>query len=93
MPEAVGRLRISHERVSWKPIDGDVVILDLQTSAYITLNASAALLWTCLDESATPDELSAALVGAYAITPEQARTDVERFLASCREHELVEDAG
>jgi hypothetical protein len=78
--------------VSWKPIDGDVVVLDLRTSAYITLNESAALLWSRLDDSATPAELSTALIDAYDISSERAAADVDQFLLTCRQHELVEDA-
>ncbi len=47
----------------------------------ITLNPTGAYLWELLETEQTVDTLVAALLDRYEVSDEQARTDVEAFVA------------
>lgn len=75
--------------VIWREVDGDIVGLDLRSSRYFTLNTTAAQLWKLLEHDAETDELVDALVHAYGVEPDRARTDVAAFVEAMREHGLL----
>jgi hypothetical protein len=85
--EIVYRLRT--EDLSWRVLNGEMIGLDLQRSEYLATNSSGALLWEALAQGATSTGLASLLVQRYAIEPDQARDDVERFLVNARERGLV----
>ena len=51
--------------MTWREIDGDLVILDLRSSTYLTTNASGAVLMKELTQNRTDDELVRSLVDAF----------------------------
>ncbi len=89
-----GRHRIKSDSLSWQQVDDEVVVLDLDRSAYLALNGSAAVLWHGLaerpEDGVDDDELVARLVGTYGIPAERARVDVEQFLHESMSLGLVE---
>lgn len=82
-------LRLREDDVAWREFGGEGILLDLRSSRYLSANASATLLWRLLDSGTTQAELEAALVAEFAIDERRARDDVERFLTSCRERDLL----
>lgn len=83
-------IAVRDDSVSWTPTDdGQVVLLDMRTSRYLSLNASGSLLWTTLVEGATSDRLATALIERFALSADAARADVETFLAALRERDLL----
>jgi hypothetical protein len=85
------RLRV--DEVVWREVGEDLVVLELATSTYLTLNGSAKLLWTGLADGATTPELAASLTTAYGITTEQADADTAAFLSSLVERRLLQTDG
>jgi hypothetical protein len=83
------RLGLDAERAVWRQVGDEVVILDVPTATYLTLNSSAVTLWKHLEEGASPAELAAELVSTYAITEEKAARDVRKFLDALRERSLI----
>lgn len=72
--------------LSWTPTDtGTVIILDLRTSKYLSLNSTGALLWTKLSGGATTQELCGQLSAEYGVPHERAEADVSAFLNSLRQ--------
>lgn len=80
------------DELAWRDVSEGVVILDLRTSMYWSLNGSAALLWMALAEGSTPEELSVRLVQEYGIGLESATRDVGEFLTSCQQQDFLEPA-
>jgi PqqD family protein of HPr-rel-A system len=68
----------------------DTVVLDPDSGAAVSLNATGSRLWERLEVPRTTDELAAVLVDEWQLTPAQARTDVSAFLASLSGRGLVE---
>jgi hypothetical protein len=76
----------------WRELDGEVVLLDLRSSLYLTLNRTGALLWDLLAEPVTPARLAAALVAEFGLSADVAAADTEAFLSHLRAQGLVEPA-
>ncbi len=56
----------------------------------ITLNETGAFLWQQLQQERQPEELAAALLEEYDVTPDQAATDVASFVGKLQEAGLLE---
>lgn len=93
MAEDDATLRLRQEGLNWREIDGEVVVLDVERSHYLNLNATGCVLWLMLAEGATMRQLVDKLIQEFDVTEPRAREDVEGFIASCRESGLLADAG
>ena len=83
--------RLKTDRIAWRQIGDEVVVLDLRSSRYLSANAAAGRLWHGLERGASRDELIADLVAEYHIAQETAAADVDEFLADCRARDLLDD--
>jgi hypothetical protein len=83
------RIALDAERAVWRQVGDEVVILDVPTATYLTLNSSAVVLWDQLAEGATPTELAAKLMATYDITDDRAAKDVQHFLEALQERGLI----
>jgi hypothetical protein len=55
-PDTVWRQRSAD--LSWREIDGEVIVLDLKSANYLRLNSTGAKLWTRLETGATVGQLA-----------------------------------
>jgi Coenzyme PQQ synthesis protein D (PqqD) len=98
-PEAVPvfapgqRLTLDPERVLWRDVGDELVIFEVPTATYLTLNSSARALWKHLEEGASPVELASQLVTSYAIPEDKAARDVQKFLEALEARSLLSPAG
>lgn len=87
------RLVIDAEQVAWhEPEDGapgELTVAHLTTSTMLSLNNAGALLFRRLADGATPAELTQALVDGYGVDADQARRDVETFVAALQARGLL----
>jgi ribosomal protein S16 len=83
------RLKLDGDRAVWREVGEEVVVLDVETATYLSLNGSGGALWKRLDAGATLSELVAELVSAYGVPEAQASKDVEDFLSALRERSLL----
>jgi len=82
-------LRLRRGGFSWRKVGDRVVVLELETSRYFSLNPSASAIWIALQDGATIEELVAGLLEVFEVTTEQATADVESFLAQLRARGLL----
>lgn len=83
--------RIRPGAVTWRVVDGEVVLLDVAAARYHELNGVASLVWQRLDGGATVDELVEAVLAEYGdASAEQVRADVEAFLEDCARRGWIE---
>jgi hypothetical protein len=75
--------------LDWCQIDDEIVALDGQEAVYLAVEGSGALVWRLLAETATRDTLIEALVLTYGIDATRAAADVDAFLATLNERELL----
>ena len=83
------RLKLDGDRAVWREVGEEVVVLDVETTTYLSLNGSGGALWKRLDAGATPNELVAELVSAYGVAEARASKDVEAFLHVLRDRSLL----
>lgn len=87
---AVVRLRPG---IEWRAVSGEVVALDLESSAYLSVNDTGSLLWPLVVTGATENQLVEALLSNFDVAGDQARADVAEFVARLRSLSLVEASG
>jgi hypothetical protein len=83
-------MKLRVDDITWREIDGDLVILDLRSSTYLTANATGTVLMRQLTEERTPQQLADALVDAFGIPEPRAQQDVQTFVDVLGEHGLLE---
>lgn len=84
------RLRGSEDLI-WREIEGQVVVLDGRTWEYISVNETGRALWDLLVEGTTREGLVAFLLENYEVSLEMAQADVEAFLATLRDKDLLQE--
>ena len=67
------------ERAHWRELDDHVVILNLDSSVYSTLNPVGSLIWNAADGRRTVDEIVAAVMDAFDVDEDTARRDTVNF--------------
>jgi hypothetical protein len=86
-------MKLRVDDMTWREIDGDLVILDLRSSTYLTANASATVLMRQLTEECSLPQLVQALVDAFDIPDHRAQQDVQAFLDELGASGLLERSG
>lgn len=85
-------MRLRGDDLTWQEIDGELVILDLARSSYLTTNGTGAFLAKLLVEDRSAEDLAGALATEYGITEAEAREDVDTFVAELTRLELLDPA-
>ena len=84
-------LRIRQEGISWREVNGEVIALDLESSAYFVSNKSGTLMWRALVDGTTPERLADLLSAEYGLPASMAAVDVRAFITLLRQHNLLTD--
>jgi hypothetical protein len=82
-------MKIRTDGVTWQEIDGELVLLDLERSVYLTTNGSGALLTKLLTDERSLDDLVDALVAEYDIPRDTAAQDAQAFIDALVENQLL----
>jgi hypothetical protein len=82
-------VRLRTEGITWQEIDGELVILDLQSSMYLTTNGSGAFLAKLLTEERTEQELAMALAAEFGIADDVAAADTAAFIGQLADKKLL----
>jgi hypothetical protein len=73
-------------------IDGEAVIMNLKTGKYFSAASSGCLIWACIEKAQPVDHIAKLFVAQYAATPEQAKTEVHRFIQDLLAEDLIRAA-
>lgn len=84
-------MRLVDSDISWAETDDGIVILNLRTSRYLTVNVTGRMLWNLLRNGATHQQLEEALIDAFGLSADRAREDTTAFLDTLREQGFVDD--
>lgn len=86
------RYRPSPEVVDTTLPNGEVVLLQLATRSYYTLNQTGSQIWQLLARQLSIDEICGALGEKYDVTPDEARASVSELLSRLAEAQLAQPA-
>src|ERR1700730_12980572 len=67
------RLRINHPDVLHQVIEGEVIVLNLDTGCYFSMNEVRVEIWTLVSGNPTVDEIVVALSHRYVAPPDLAQ--------------------
>jgi Coenzyme PQQ synthesis protein D (PqqD) len=85
--------KLVEESLTWREVDGEIVVLDRRNWMYMSINDSGALLWMQIIEGAPRSQLAKCLREAYEIDDNEAEHGVESFLETLRSHNLLVEDG
>ncbi len=83
-------LKLRTQDISWREVDDEIIVLDLRSSLYHSIDSVGAFLWQQLERGVTFDELVKVLREEYDVAEETAVTDVQAFLGSLEDLGLLE---
>lgn len=84
-------LRLRPSGLEWREVEGEVLMLDLDSSEYFSVNPVGALLWPSLVEGTNHASLVSVLTGRYpSADPAVLEADVSRFLADLLARDLLD---
>lgn len=84
-------IKVRTADLEWQLVDGEVVILDLRTSCYLSLNRSAATLWPAVVAGTSRGALVDSLTASYGIDTQAADRDVDALVAQLADADLLEE--
>lgn len=70
-------------------VDGEMVLLDMNSENYFGLDAVASDIWRLLQEGRTLQETEEALLQIYDVEPEQLRSDLKAFVGRLVDSKLA----
>lgn len=82
-------LRVKRDIVS-RSVQGDEVVLDLESGTYFSLNPTGTFVWERLKKGAALADISRDLSGEFDVTPDKAARDILKLAESLAARGLVE---
>ena len=83
------RFRVNSPRVVHETIDGEVVIINLDTGCYYSLDGVGAVIWNRIERGASLGEMVEWLAGNYASDHQQVEAAVQQLVTELQAEELI----
>jgi hypothetical protein len=83
-------LRLRSSDLSWRELDEEIVVLDLEGAEYLSVRGAGRTLWPLLANGATKPQLIAAITAEYEVDDETAARDVDAFVAELRQKGFID---
>jgi hypothetical protein len=76
-------------QAAWRKVGEEMIVLDLKTTVYYSLNETAAFIWERLEAGDSLEKAAAAFGAEYGQTPARALADVRAVAARLRKDSLL----
>lgn len=80
---------VASPRVLYKELEGEAVLLDLDTETYFGLNGAGARCWQLLTTAPSLRDALEVLVEEYDVAPDQLRRDLDALVDELLERGLL----
>ena len=80
---------IRSKDVAWKELDGEAVVLNLDSGIYFTLNATGTAVWERINGTTSLEEIGRGLCEQFEVTMEQAQRDLLELTQTLLDEGLV----
>jgi hypothetical protein len=77
------------DTVLFRDLDGEAVILNLDTESYLGLDDVGTRMWTALTSQPSIQAAYDVLLAEFDVSPETLRADMERLIGEMLEHGLI----
>jgi len=77
------------DQVLTAQLEGEAVLLDLQTKSYYRLNATAARIWKGVEDRLEPGQIVNVLMDEFAVARTTAQAETERTLRDLQARGLL----
>lgn len=84
-----GHVRIKPDIVEWREVEGEVVGIDTRSATYFAVNRTGALLWKDLLDGTSREKLVEKLQAEFSLDREAAERDVDAFIATLAEQDIL----
>lgn len=85
------RYRIDKDSITYRIIDNEAVILNLDSGYYYSLNKVGTKIWLAIDKQKNIDEILVLLKEEYRVPKEQLKTDLMQLLSDLEKEELIKN--
>lgn len=75
--------------VVFRTLDGEAVLLNLQSGVYFGLNETGTTIWNILSENGSLETTHSLIVRQYTVEPEVAKRDLLQLTAALLEKGLI----
>lgn len=83
------RFRVKSESVAAKVIDGEAIIINLDTGVYYSLDGTGGEAWSLLEGHHSVDAVATALAARYGVPEERCREDVGKLVEQLLAEDLL----
>jgi hypothetical protein len=87
------RYQIPAPQVIGEVIDGEAIVVNLETGAYYSLQGAGSLVWTLVSAGASRADIVAGIAGAYSGSAAEIAQGVDRLLEDLLNQGLIERTG
>jgi hypothetical protein len=85
----VRRFKVRAPQVIHDTVDGEVVIVNLETGYYYSLLGSAARIWTAIEGTATVEEIIGDIKAYYQVNEGELLQAVQKFIGELKQEGLI----
>ena len=82
-----------NSRVTWRVLEGDCILLHLDSGVYYTLNSVGRFLWESLDGKRSLSDIHEAMLDRYEADAERVKSDLLEILEDLVREDLVKSDG
>ena len=77
------------DEVTWRDVDGELVVLKLTSGEYYSFNNLGRTTWMSLSEGKSIADVIDAIAAEYDVAYEQAESDVHNFVGGLIQNDLL----
>lgn len=70
-------------------IDGEIVMMNIETGAYVSLNPTGKSIWDLLNEPTSIDVIINSLIKEYNISKEACENDIKPFIQKLIDQKII----
>ena len=80
---------VDPEKVFWRNVEGEVVLLNVETGFYYTLEGAGCLIWDMAVKNLTPEQMAIRVAEKFDVETPRALKDIRELLGALEKEELI----
>lgn len=81
---------IDKDKVLWRKVDRETVILDIDTGYYYALDQISSSVWDMIADKYALDQMADKISNEYDVDQQTAHKDIKAFLRNLEKEKLIE---